>query len=124
MPQTPLGEVYAKTPTGPLAPLNEDALGNLRTTGLPALTLLDITAATVVKAAPGRVGKVQVIVAGSTAGSINDCLATSQIAVTNQVAVLAPLSTSQITAIPVDFVFKTGICIQPGTGQTLAVNYE
>ena len=81
---------------------------------------LNITAATVVKAAPGRVIRVQVLVAGSGTGTVNDCLTTGAAAAANQIAtipgVLGPLE--------VNAACLTGIVVVPGTGQTLAVFYN
>jgi len=81
---------------------------------------LNITAATVVKAAPGRVIRVQVLVAGTGTGTLNDCLTTGAAAAANQIAtipeVLGPLE--------VNAAFQTGIVLVPGTGQTLAIYYN
>lgn len=124
MPQNPLAVTAAVNPAGQQAPQKLDPYNNLRSTPLPALTLLDITAATVVKAAPGRVGKVHVVVPGSANGSVNDCLTTAQVNVTNQICAIPAFSTAQIVPIAVDFYTAVGIVVTPGTGQTLAVSYE
>lgn len=84
------------------------------------LSTLNITAATVVKATPGRVFKVSVIVAGSTAGTINDCATVAAAAATNQIG------TAPNTVGTTDFNWPmgTGIVVVPGTGQTLALTWE
>jgi hypothetical protein len=88
------------------------------------MTILNVVAATVVKAAPGRVGKAQIIVAGSAAGGVYDCLTTAQCTVSTQICSLPPVATTQISAIPVDMMAQVGICILPGTGQTVSLSFE
>lgn len=82
-------------------------------------TRLNITAATVVKAAPGRVARVSVIVAGSAAGSVNNALTTGAAAASNQLFVVPNTAGSYV----IDMYCSTGIVVVPGTGQTLAVSY-
>ena len=124
MPQNPLAATIATNPSNQQAPAKLNSVGELLVNSLPALTLLDITAATVVKASPGRVGTCSVIVGGTGAGSINDCLTTAQVNVTNQIAVIPALATSQIGVFKVDMNGLTGIVVAPGTGQTVAISYE
>ncbi len=82
-------------------------------------THLNITAATVVKASPGRVCRVSVVVAGSTAGTVNDVLTTGGAAATNQVATIPDVVGNYSIEMPC----LTGIVVVPGTGQTVAVSY-
>jgi hypothetical protein len=81
---------------------------------------LNITAPTVVKASPGRISKVAVIVAGSATGTVNDCLTTGAAAVANQVGVI-PTTVGSSTF---DWPCAVGIVIVPGTGQTLSVSFN
>lgn len=81
-----------------------------------ALTFLNITASTVLKASPGRAVRVSVIVAGSAAGSLNDCATTGAAAASNEVAVIP----NTVGVYEIDWPCGTGIVIVPGTGQTLA----
>jgi hypothetical protein len=81
---------------------------------------LDIAAATVVKAAPGTIYQVNVIVAGSTVGTVNDCATTGAAAVANQIATI-PDTVGNYAVGP--FPMETGIVIVPGTGQTVSVSY-
>lgn len=100
-------------PQGPIAVSN----ANLVTQG--AKNSLNITAARVVKAGPGTLLAVTVIVAGSAAGTINDLAANSGVAAANQVYTIPNAAgTYQI-----GFPCLTGIVVTPGTGQTLAVSY-
>jgi len=95
--------------------------GPIQTTNVSLTkTRLNITAATVVKLGAGRVAKVSVVVAGSAAGSVNDCATTGAAASSNEIA---PLPT---TAGPIElgFAYSTGLVIVPGTGQTIAVSYQ
>ena len=84
------------------------------------LSTLNITSATVVKATPGRVFKLSVIVAGAATGTINDCATAGAAAASNQIG------TSPTTLGTIDFNWPmaTGIVVVPGTGQTLAVTWE
>jgi hypothetical protein len=90
---------------------------------------LNLTAATVVQqgansgfsGAPlGRAQRVSVIVAGTTAGGVFD-----------SATVGGAVAAAQLAAIPnvvgtylVDMPFFKGLCVVPGTGQTLAISYD
>lgn len=82
-------------------------------------TALNITAATVIKAAPGRSVRVSVLVAGSTTGTVNDCLTTGAAATSNAVFII-PTAIGMST---IEFTHSSGIVVVPGTGHTLAVSY-
>lgn len=91
------------------------------TPGLPGGTsaALDITAATVVKATPGICVKVSVVVAGSSAGTVNDAATTGAAAPANQFGTLPTTAGTQ----DFDWPCGTGIVVVPGTGQTVAVSF-
>lgn len=81
---------------------------------------LNITANTVVKATPGFVVTLSVVVAGSAAGSLHDAA-----------TVAAGVASNQIFAIPatagvytINFPATSGIIVKPGTGQTIAISYN
>ena len=80
---------------------------------------LNITAATVVKAGPGRLVRISVVVAGSAAGTANDCITTGAAAAANEIAAIP----NSVGVIPLEWPCATGIVVVPGTGQTLAVSY-
>lgn len=80
---------------------------------------LNLTAATVVKATAGRLVKVNVIVAGTAAGTANDCATTGAVAAANEVFVIP----NTVGTYNLDWPCLTGITITPGTGQTVAVSY-
>lgn len=84
------------------------------------LSTLDIVSATVIKAAPGRVFKVSVIVAGAATGTINDCTTTGAAAVTNQVGT----TPAALGTVDFNWPMQTGIVVVPGSGQTLALTWE
>ncbi|GGA00471.1 hypothetical protein [Dyella caseinilytica] len=87
--------------------------GNTRT--------LDITAATVLKANPGRVYTVSILVAGSTTGAIYDNTLTTGNSVTNQIGTIQEaIGTQPFYGFPT----TSGIVVVPGTGQTLAVSWS
>ena len=81
---------------------------------------LNITAATVVKAAPGRVIKAFVVVAGSTVGSLNNCTTTGAAAAANEVCALPDV----VGPVDVNVPFDTGIVVTPGTGQTISIFFQ
>ena len=83
-------------------------------------TALNITSATVVKAAPGQVLTVTVVVAGSAPGTVNDCLTTGAAAASNAIASLPAAVGSQ----QLNFPCQVGIVVTPGTGQTIAISYS
>lgn len=82
---------------------------------------LNITSATVIKAGPGKVVNVSVLVAGSAAGSVNDAATVGAVAAANEVASI-PNSVGVVNLN--HFPCANGIVVTPGTGQTLAVSYE
>lgn len=88
---------------------------------------LNIAAATLVLAVPkdfsigqARLVRVNVIVAGTTVGSVNDAATVAGAAASNQIFV-AP---NAVGSYLVDFPIFNGIVVTPGTGQTLAVTYD
>ncbi|VWB07166.1 hypothetical protein [Burkholderia lata] len=83
------------------------------------LQTYDITTATVIKGAPGRIFRVNVLVAGSTVGTVNDCLTTGAAAIANQVAAIP----DTVGPVVLEWPCATGIVVVPGTGQTLSVSY-
>jgi hypothetical protein len=83
-------------------------------------TQTNITSATVLKAIPGTILLVSVVVAGSAAGTVNDCATTGAAAAANQTATIpATLGVYQL-----GIQHGLGIVIVPGTGQTLAASYQ
>ena len=74
---------------------------------------LNITSATVIKASRGVVGAVSVVVAGSGAGSINDCKTTGAAAAANKIATIPDTAAVVLT---LNFPARVGICVTPGTG--------
>lgn len=82
-------------------------------------TALNITTATIVKAAPGTVLNATVVVAGSGAGTINDCLTTGAAAAANQIASLP----AAVGSVQLNFPCLVGIVVVPGTGQTISLSY-
>ena len=89
-------------------------------TGVGKSSTLNITAATVVKASAGRVGYVNIVVAGSGPGAVYDHATTSGVAAANQIAVLPETVTGPQV---IDFPCSTGIVVVPGTGMTVAVSW-
>ena len=128
MPQNPLGLSSQVVGNNAYVPTILDGPTALSTqTGEPIAGIsgtsnkYNITAATVVKATPGRLIRVSVVVAGSAAGTANDCITTGAAAVGNQICSI-PATAADV--IILEWPCTTGIVIVPGTGQTLAVSFS
>ena len=80
---------------------------------------LDVSAATVIKAAAGRSYRVSVVTAGSAAGTLNDCATTGAAATANQVGTIPATVGTYVFNWP----HATGIVLVPGTSQVLAISY-
>ena len=100
------------------------SIGPLNTVapGLPggSSAVLNITAATVVKASVGICYRVSVIVAGSATGTVNDVATTGGVAAANQFGTIPTTVGTYVFEWPCG----TGIVVVPGTGQTLAVSFS
>lgn len=80
----------------------------------------NISTQTVVKATAGRVARIIVNTAGSTAGSVNDSATTGGVAASNLIAAIPNVAN---TVLFLDFPFYDGLVITPGTGQVLSVSF-
>ncbi len=80
---------------------------------------LNVTAATVIKASPGRSFKISVLVAGSAPGTLNDCATTGAVATANEVGVIP----NTVGVYSFNWPHATGIVLVPGAGQTLAISF-
>jgi hypothetical protein len=85
MPQNP-NQVYPGVASGVAKPQYMDSMG-VQVTANGASAALNITAASVIKATPGRVARVSILAPGSTSGSfvLNDCATTGAATTANQV---------------------------------------
>jgi len=114
----------------PVRVAGTDGSGNIRTVRTDALgsqivgkglsASYNLTTGTTIKASPGRVAKISVIVAGSAAGTLNDVANYGSASSSNEVMVIQ----NTVGVYDVDWPCATGISIVPGTGQTVAVSYE
>lgn len=124
MPQSPIAANVAINSSNKSAPLQMDQSGNLLV-GNGSMNHYNITAATVVKAAPGRICKIiiQAIATGGTL-AINDCLTTGAAAIGNQVYSIGTpwLAAGQILTL--DWPCTTGIVVNPGTGGVVSVSFD
>lgn len=113
MPQGPLAvNNYALNPSKVAVPLQTDANKNLMVSSGGASSTLNITAAAVIKATPGRLCKIIVIAPGS-AGNlvINDLAATSGSTAANTVVTLAFGSMTAGQVITLDWPCAVGIAV-------------
>ena len=85
MPQNP-NQVYPGVASGVAKPQYMDSMG-LQVTANGASAALNITAAAVIKATPGRVARVAILAPGSTSGSfvLNNCATTGAATTANQI---------------------------------------
>lgn len=81
-------------------------------------TVLNLTAATVVKATPGKVYRVVVNTAGGTAGGIYDAATTAGNVAANLIASIEAAGVYDL-----QFPCLTGILFEPGSGMVAAVSY-
>lgn len=103
------------------APARVHADGALYSAGA-ANSALNITATTVVKAAPGRVTRVVVVATAAAASTVNDCTTTGAVAAANTILNI-PASTTVGTVYIVDWPCSQGITVAPGASVTLAISY-
>jgi len=80
----------------------------------------NLTAVTAVKASAGRLVRVNVVVAGSAPGSVNNAATTGAAAAANKIASIPNTVGTYLFDWPCD----TGITVSPGTGQTVSVSYS
>lgn len=119
MPQSPLG-AYVAVNSGKLVPLQTDGQAILKTSNGGNSVVYNLTAATVVKATPGRCVTVSVIVAGSAAGTANDVTLTADAVVANQFGTIP----NAVGIYKFDWPCLSGIVIVPGTDQTVSVAFN
>jgi hypothetical protein len=123
MPQTNLN-LIAKNPSNVNVPLTTDATGNLFV-GSGSVPRYNITAATVVKATPGRLVRIAVSVAPTAAALVaSDCATTGAVAASNQIVSVAFGSLTAGQVITLDWPCTAGIVINPGTGGTVSVSFD
>ena len=103
-------------------PQNPEWVNNTGTVVAGNNSVLNITAATLIKATHGRLVSISVLVAGTTLGSANDASTVAGAAPANQITTIQEAVTTQPLAI--DWPCKNGIVVTPGTGQTLAVSFS
>ena len=94
--------------------------GRCSTLNITAPTTLQTNQAPFIGGPVARVVRVNVLVAGSTAGSINDTATPAGASAANQVFAIPNTVGSYL----VDFPMLNGITVNPGTGQTVAVSYD
>jgi len=82
-------------------------------------TTYNITAPTVVKAGPGIIATVSIVVAGA-AGTINDCATTGEATAANTIAALP----AAVGIMPLRWPVTAGITVVPGAGQVVAISYS
>jgi hypothetical protein len=104
-----------------------DATGNLLI-GMGTATRLNITAATVVKASPGRICRVFCLGANGASGAltINDCATTGAATAANQIFSIAFGGTVVGTIFALDFPCLVGITVSavPTGGTQFAISFD
>jgi len=122
MPQAPLQANVALNAANKSSQLQMDASGNLLV-GNGSSNKLNITAITVVKATAGRICKVNVNAANSTAVKVYDCATTGAAAAANLIYA-GPATGVAGTVVPLDFPCLTGIVVDPGTAGAVSVSFD
>jgi len=84
------------------------------------LTSLALSSITTVKAGPGAILQVSVLVAGSADGAVYDCAATANASTSNAVAPILNAVGVQEISIPC----LVGVTVKPGPGQQITVSYQ
>lgn len=79
----------------------------------------NLSVATVVKASAGTLWRINVVTAGSTSGTANDCTTTGAAAAGNLICEIP----NTVGTIELQWPAATGIVIVPGTGQVVSVSY-
>lgn len=118
MPQSGNIVLSGQRPDGTVGPLNTDSQNSVITAVADNATY-NLTAATVVKATPGKLARISVIVAGSAVGTANNCITTGAVAAANEIAVIP----NTVGVIVLEWPCSAGITVVPGTGQTIAVSW-
>lgn len=120
MPQNALQVSPARNPSNAQAQEAIDAAGLLLTTRGGKSSLLNVTAAAVVKASAGRAGKLIVIAPGSGSGSLtlNDCATTGAATTANQIYTIGYAALSVGLVVDLDFPVANGLVVSavPGAG--------
>jgi len=120
MPQSP-NQVFPGVASGVAKPQFMDAQG-IQVIANGALASLNITAAAVIKATPGRVARIIILAPGSTSGAFtfNDCATTGAATTANQIFTLPYNGTNNIAGavFSIDVPCTTGIVCSavPGGG--------
>src|SRR5579859_4536005 len=113
MPQSSLPANVAVNPSDALAPLKVDAEGNLLSTKGGSKSALNLTAAAVIKATPGRIAKV-IEVAGGTASNgaftLNDVATVGGAAAGNEIMTI-PSGAAAGTVYDIDWPCAAGIVL-------------
>ena len=133
MPQNPLAATIAKTPAGAQATGRFDVGGNLMVSTGGLLTMLNITAPTLIKVGAGRVGRILVSFSAIPTGgalTLNDVATIGGAAAANQLISFegSLLNSSGVQSLTIDFAYFNGLVISAlPTGATnlqLAVSYS
>lgn len=125
MPQNP-NQVYPAVSSGVAKPLNTDAVGLLLNSQGGA-NAVQVTAAAVIKATPGRIAKIIILAPGSTSGAFtfNNCATTGAASSGNQIFTLAYNATANVAGaiFTVEIPCGTGIVCSavPGGGSPVAL---
>ena len=127
MPQNPLSFNTKNAATGAFEANTADSVGALLVTQGGLNSTLNVTAAAVIKATPGRVSKISVLGVVGTGGTftLNDCATTGAATTANQVFSTAG-TVAVGTILTLDFPFQVGIVVSAvPTGGTprFAISY-
>lgn len=124
MPQGPL-TANVSVQAGAYKPLKQDSTGNLNSQNGGVSSALNLTAAGVIKASPGRLRKIVIIAPGTTSGAFtfNDATTTAGAAAANEIFTLPYNGTANVPGyvITLDWPCANGIVLSavPGAGSPI-----
>lgn len=131
MPQGAIAVGAFVNPGNSVAPARLGASGEQIATLGGLSSALNLTAAAVIKATPGRLAKIIIVAPGTTSGAFtfNDCATTGAAAASNEVWTMVYNAASNLTGaiFTIDFPFQIGIVLSavPGAGSPIiAVSYD
>jgi hypothetical protein len=112
-----LGDLLTTQKNGVVA-INNLSQGSLRSLGTQ--TSVTVTAATVIYIGSGYLVNFSVVVAGSTAGTINNANSIASVAAANALCVVP----NSVGITKAGQIFSSGIVVTPGTGQSINITYS
>ena len=107
-------------PQNKLVPLESDAIGTLLVTNGGVASALNLSANTLIKSGPGRLGSVSVVVPGSAAGALHDAASIGGVSAATEICTVP----NAVNILKLDWPFVNGLVLIAGTAEVVAVAYS